>query len=154
MNLMREALQRCYPANLILKPNAATEAAAKPTVNKPLHSNSSTPHPGLAFLPDPTPQQKSCSTARHQLNSQIQEQPGFEQGANVDRAAQEAASEATRDGNDENCRRFSECLRVVRWEDTFDVSKVTLEQISEASAVLMAHWQSAAEGVAFFLLES
>lgn len=148
---MREALQRCYPSTLILKPTAvtarSTEALANPSLTsstdkQPLPSNVNTPNPGLAFISDPTTQQKICNEKQAQPPSQ--ENQTFAGGAKAC-----STFEHVNDGAavEQPSQQFSTCLCNGKWKGMFDVSKVTLEQISEAAAVLMAHWESAAEGL-------
>jgi hypothetical protein len=142
---MKEALQRCYPSSLIMKPQIAAglsaDAPSNSDQNTTLHPEVCTPHPGLAFLPDTPSQQKICIAQEHQPQAQHSKTSS---GAarvcgNHERSADAAAADA-------HLEQFSACLGKGRWTGTFHVEKVTIRQISEASAVLLEHWEAATEG--------
>lgn len=133
---MQDALLRCYPASLILKQSLATphSSPAETTAKGSLHHKSNTPHHG--------PQQ----------GGHLQPHPPFfESQENQESACTKAAEHAT-DATaiitevTSQLEPFSTCLNNGKWKNDFDVSTVTLQQISAAAAVLMAHWESSADG--------
>lgn len=142
--LMREVLQRCYPTHLVLrqaKPTTGNAPAAWKSTDADTRSGPSPKHPGLAFVDQPTLQPENRLAEPHTLRTEHVAAAAAELApAN----SVEPASDCT--DADQTCQEFSACLCSTAWKASFDVANVTSEQICEASAVLMSHWQSAIEG--------
>ena len=150
---MSAALQRCYPSSLILKPTAEAScgAVSSPTLvsdiaREQLASNAMPPHQDLAFVSGPATHRKPCSAAPNAPPSQ-----GYQDTATTDaRASGTALHVSSQGGTEEDQQKvFSACLRNSAWSDALNWSEVTVHQIYEASAVLMAHWQSSVAGLSF-----